>query len=65
MSDVHRSGHSEGISPAIFDHLVELAALELAPDEAEYLRRELNNHRLLAGGEQLVHCVVAVNSTRL
>jgi len=43
MSDVHRSGHSEGISPAIFDHLVELAALELAPDEAEYLRRELNN----------------------
>jgi aspartyl/glutamyl-tRNA(Asn/Gln) amidotransferase C subunit len=31
------------ITPEIFDHLVLLAALELAPDEAEYLRRELNN----------------------
>jgi aspartyl-tRNA(Asn)/glutamyl-tRNA(Gln) amidotransferase subunit C len=30
------------ITPEIFDHLVELAALELGPDEAEYLRRELN-----------------------
>jgi aspartyl-tRNA(Asn)/glutamyl-tRNA(Gln) amidotransferase subunit C len=33
----------EEISPELFNHLVELAALELAPDEAEYLRRELNN----------------------
>jgi aspartyl/glutamyl-tRNA(Asn/Gln) amidotransferase C subunit len=29
-------------TPEIFDHLVELAELELSEDEAEYLRRELN-----------------------
>ena len=33
----------EAISPEIFDHLVQLAALELKPEEASYLRRELNN----------------------
>jgi aspartyl-tRNA(Asn)/glutamyl-tRNA(Gln) amidotransferase subunit C len=31
------------ITPEIFEHLVELAALELLPDESEYLRRQLNN----------------------
>lgn len=31
------------ISPEIFDHLVQLAALELEPAEAEYLRQQLNN----------------------
>lgn len=31
------------ISPDVFNHLVELAALELDPKESEYLRRELNN----------------------
>jgi aspartyl/glutamyl-tRNA(Asn/Gln) amidotransferase C subunit len=31
------------ITPDLFEHLVGLAALELSPDEAEYLRRELNN----------------------
>lgn len=31
------------ITPEIFDHLVLLAALELSPEEAEYLRRQLNN----------------------
>ncbi len=30
------------ITPEIFDHLVQLAALELSPDESEYLRKELN-----------------------
>jgi len=30
------------ISPELFAHLVRLAALELSPEEAEYLRRELN-----------------------
>jgi aspartyl-tRNA(Asn)/glutamyl-tRNA(Gln) amidotransferase subunit C len=34
---------SEQITPEVFNHLVELAALELTPDEAEYLRRQLNN----------------------
>jgi len=34
---------SDHISPDIFLHLIELAALELGPAEAEYLRRELNN----------------------
>lgn len=31
------------ITPEVFDHLVELAALELSPSEAEYLRQQLNN----------------------
>jgi aspartyl/glutamyl-tRNA(Asn/Gln) amidotransferase C subunit len=34
---------SDLISPVIFDHLVRLAALELDPAEAEYLRGQLNN----------------------
>lgn len=34
---------SEQITPEIFNHLVELAALELTPQEAEYLRKQLNN----------------------
>ena len=31
------------ITPELFRHLVELAALELSSDEAEALRRQLNN----------------------
>jgi aspartyl/glutamyl-tRNA(Asn/Gln) amidotransferase C subunit len=34
---------AETISPETFTHLVQLAALELSPEEAEYLRRQLNN----------------------
>jgi aspartyl/glutamyl-tRNA(Asn/Gln) amidotransferase C subunit len=34
---------TDEITLEIFDHLVLLAALELAPEEAEYLRRELNS----------------------
>jgi aspartyl/glutamyl-tRNA(Asn/Gln) amidotransferase C subunit len=34
---------SEPITPELFNHLVELAALELSPEEGEYLRRQLNN----------------------
>ncbi|HUF38836.1 MAG TPA: aspartyl/glutamyl-tRNA amidotransferase subunit C [Anaerolineales bacterium] len=34
---------NEEITPEVFEKLVELAALELDPAEAEYLRRELNN----------------------
>jgi aspartyl-tRNA(Asn)/glutamyl-tRNA(Gln) amidotransferase subunit C len=34
---------AEEITPQIFRHLVELAALELDESEAEYLRRELNS----------------------
>jgi aspartyl-tRNA(Asn)/glutamyl-tRNA(Gln) amidotransferase subunit C len=30
------------ITPEIFEHLTRLASLELDPEEAEYLRRELN-----------------------
>lgn len=33
---------AEQISPELFDHLVELAALELTAEEAEYLRDQLN-----------------------
>ena len=31
------------ITPDLFDHLVELASLELSSEEGEYLRREMNN----------------------
>ena len=34
---------SDEITPELFNHLVELAALELSNAEGEYLRRELNN----------------------
>jgi aspartyl/glutamyl-tRNA(Asn/Gln) amidotransferase C subunit len=34
---------TDEISPELFAHLVELAALELSPEEGEYLRRQLNN----------------------
>ena len=34
---------SEEITREIFEHLVELAALELTPEEAEYIRQQLNN----------------------
>jgi aspartyl-tRNA(Asn)/glutamyl-tRNA(Gln) amidotransferase subunit C len=34
---------SEEITVEIFNHLVELAALELSPEESEYLRGQLNN----------------------
>ncbi len=34
---------TETISPEVFSHLVGLAALELDAEEAEYLRRQLNN----------------------
>lgn len=34
---------TEEITVEVFDHLVELAALELTPEEADYLRRQLNN----------------------
>jgi aspartyl/glutamyl-tRNA(Asn/Gln) amidotransferase C subunit len=33
---------ADDITQDVFDHLVRLAALELSPEEAEYLRSELN-----------------------
>ncbi|NUM43299.1 MAG: hypothetical protein HUU38_01220 [Anaerolineales bacterium] len=44
----------EEITPELFDHLVELAALELTPAEGEYLRRELN-HQLAS-----IHTLAAI-----
>jgi len=41
---------TEMISPELFSHLVQLAALELSPDEGEYLRGQLNK-QLKAIGE--------------
>jgi aspartyl/glutamyl-tRNA(Asn/Gln) amidotransferase C subunit len=38
---------SDQITPEVFSHLVELAALELGLQQAEYIRRELN-HQLKA-----------------
>ena len=37
---------TDKISPQDFERLAELASLELPPDEAEYLRKELNNQML-------------------
>lgn len=34
---------SDPITPEVFSHLVDLAALELDAEQAEYLRRQLNN----------------------
>ncbi len=34
---------TDEITPELFTHLVELAALELSADEGEYLRKQLNN----------------------
>lgn len=34
---------TDEITPELFEHLVELAAFAFDPEEAEYLRRELNN----------------------
>lgn len=34
---------NETIDPQLFAHLVDLAALQLEPSEAEYLRQQLNN----------------------
>ena len=34
---------SDSITPELFNHLVGLAALELDPDQADYLRQQLNN----------------------
>ena len=37
-----RGAMQDEITPELFVHLVELAALELTPAESEYLRKELN-----------------------
>ena len=34
---------TDEITPELFNHLVELAALELSAEEGEYLRKQLNN----------------------
>ncbi len=34
---------SATITPELFSHLVHLAALQLSPEESEYLRQQLNN----------------------
>jgi aspartyl-tRNA(Asn)/glutamyl-tRNA(Gln) amidotransferase subunit C len=34
---------TDEITPELFNHLVQLAALDLSPQEGEYLRRQLNN----------------------
>ncbi len=44
----------EEISPEIFNHMVELAALELTPEEAAYLRAQLNKQL------QAVHALQAI-----
>jgi aspartyl/glutamyl-tRNA(Asn/Gln) amidotransferase C subunit len=38
-----RSPMTESITPELFQHLVQLAALELGSEEAEYIRHQLNN----------------------
>jgi aspartyl/glutamyl-tRNA(Asn/Gln) amidotransferase C subunit len=43
MPDDARGRSTDLITPSIFDHLEELAALDLLAEEREYLRRELNS----------------------
>lgn len=47
----------EKITQELFEHLVELAALELDPQEGEYIRRQLNAQ--LQAIEELVQIPVA------
>jgi aspartyl-tRNA(Asn)/glutamyl-tRNA(Gln) amidotransferase subunit C len=42
LPDPVPSDRQDAISSEVFDHLVSLAQFELSPEEAEYLRRELN-----------------------
>ena len=42
MTASRRGIMSDEITPELFAHLVELAALELTPEESEYLRQQLN-----------------------
>ena len=42
MSTREPGSEAAPVSPEVFEHLVQLAALELNPEEAEYLRREMN-----------------------
>jgi len=51
---------ADQISPELFDHLVELASLELTGDEAEYLRGELN--RQLKAIEELAAIPILGNT---
>jgi aspartyl-tRNA(Asn)/glutamyl-tRNA(Gln) amidotransferase subunit C len=40
---MYNAAMSEEITPELFQRLVELAALELGPEESEYLRGQLNS----------------------
>lgn len=46
---------SEAIDKELFDHLVQLAALELDPEEAAYLRRELNHQLRIINELAAIH----------
>jgi len=43
QNDLPGGRMTDEITPELFDHLVELAALELSKEEGEYLRKQLNN----------------------
>jgi aspartyl-tRNA(Asn)/glutamyl-tRNA(Gln) amidotransferase subunit C len=42
MRSIAPGADADPVTPQVFEHLVQLAALELSPQEAEYLRREMN-----------------------
>lgn len=42
MPRARKSPAAEAITEEVFEHLVALAAFELEPEEAQYLRKELN-----------------------
>jgi aspartyl/glutamyl-tRNA(Asn/Gln) amidotransferase C subunit len=50
---------ADEITPELFERLAELAALELAPEESEYLRRQLNSQ--LKAIDELVRIPVAAD----
>ena len=47
LAKTKRGNMNDEITPELFQHLVELAALELSDDEMDYLRHQLN-HQLKA-----------------
>jgi len=57
MPRLEEAGMPDEITPELFEHLVELAALELEPEEAEALRRQLNNQL------NVIHELAAIDIT--
>lgn len=54
MTDIEKTSENQEISRPLFDYLVQLAALDLSEEQAQYLLRELN-HQL-----RVIHELAAI-----